>query len=91
MCSSDLIPVTTVPLVAAALQTFDADFVTRTELLDRISEIRESLRHRDRQLVECDGNPGEVLERAYPDLEFLWLETEDSSGEVFWLYARQLR
>ena len=37
------------------------------------------------------GRGREVLERAYPDLEFLWLETEDSSGEVFWLDARQLR
>ena len=37
------------------------------------------------------GRGREVLERAYPDLKFLWLETEDSSGEVFWLDARQLR
>ena len=37
------------------------------------------------------GRGRDVLERAYPELEFLWLETEDSSGEVFWLDARQLR
>jgi len=37
------------------------------------------------------GRGRDVLERAYPNLKFLWLETEDSSGEVFWLDARQLR
>lgn len=32
-----------------------------------------------------------ALESAYPDLSFLWLDTEDSEGEVFWLEARDLR
>jgi ribosomal protein L3 glutamine methyltransferase len=35
------------------------------------------------------GRP--VLEQAYPDLGFLWLDTEESEGEVFWLHAGQLR
>jgi ribosomal protein L3 glutamine methyltransferase len=30
------------------------------------------------------------LEQAYPDLRFLWLDTEESSGEVFWLDAALL-
>jgi ribosomal protein L3 glutamine methyltransferase len=29
-----------------------------------------------------------ALEDAYPDAGFLWLDTEDSEGEVFWLPAR---
>ncbi len=29
-----------------------------------------------------------ALEEAYPDAGFLWLDTEDSEGEVFWLPAR---
>lgn len=37
------------------------------------------------------GRGRDVLERAYPNLQFLWLETEASSGEVFWLDASQLR
>jgi ribosomal protein L3 glutamine methyltransferase len=32
-----------------------------------------------------------ALERAYPGMRFLWLDTEESSGEVFWLDAEQLR
>jgi ribosomal protein L3 glutamine methyltransferase len=34
------------------------------------------------------GRP--VVESRYPDTDFLWLDTEDSSGEVFWLTAAQL-
>jgi ribosomal protein L3 glutamine methyltransferase len=37
------------------------------------------------------GRGRKALERAYPDLRFLWLDTEASSGEVFWLDASQLR
>lgn len=36
------------------------------------------------------GRCGPDLERAYPDTPFLWLETENSEGEVFWLPARDL-
>ena len=37
------------------------------------------------------GRGRKALERAYPDLRFLWLDTEASSGEVFWLDAKALR
>jgi ribosomal protein L3 glutamine methyltransferase len=30
-----------------------------------------------------------VLEEAYPETSFLWLDTEESTGEVFWLDAEQ--
>lgn len=36
------------------------------------------------------GTGGSALEAAYPEMEFLWLDTEASSGEVFWLAADQL-
>jgi hypothetical protein len=28
------------------------------------------------------------VERAWPDKRFLWLDTEESSGEVFWIDTR---
>lgn len=31
-----------------------------------------------------------ALEAAYPDLHFIWLDTEDSEGEVFWISAEDL-
>ncbi len=32
-----------------------------------------------------------TLEDAYPETEFLWLDTEDSQGEVFWLRSVDLK
>ena len=41
--------------------------------------------------IICEiGTGREILEAEYPDLPFLWLDTEDSEGEVFWLTARDL-
>jgi ribosomal protein L3 glutamine methyltransferase len=34
------------------------------------------------------GRP--ILERDYPEMDFLWLDTAESSGEVFWLPAPAL-
>jgi ribosomal protein L3 glutamine methyltransferase len=36
------------------------------------------------------GRGREVLEAAYPQLPLLWLDTEDSQGEVFWIAAADL-
>ena len=36
------------------------------------------------------GTGKEILEAEYPHLPFLWLDTEDSEGEVFWLSAVDL-
>ena len=36
------------------------------------------------------GEDREILEANFPDLPFLWLDTEESSGEVFWLSAEDL-
>jgi ribosomal protein L3 glutamine methyltransferase len=37
------------------------------------------------------GTGRERLEADFPDLPFIWLDTEDSSGEVFWLAAAALQ
>jgi ribosomal protein L3 glutamine methyltransferase len=36
------------------------------------------------------GRDRPILETTYPDTSFLWLDTEESTGEVFWLNAVQL-
>jgi ribosomal protein L3 glutamine methyltransferase len=36
------------------------------------------------------GEDRDILEAEFPDLPFLWLDTEQSSGEVFWLSAEAL-
>jgi ribosomal protein L3 glutamine methyltransferase len=35
------------------------------------------------------GRERPILEATYPDTSFLWLDTEESTGEVFWLNAAQ--
>jgi ribosomal protein L3 glutamine methyltransferase len=37
------------------------------------------------------GRGREQLEAAYPQLPLLWLDTEDSDGEVFWISAADLQ
>jgi ribosomal protein L3 glutamine methyltransferase len=37
-------------------------------------------------LCEVGRGRGEI-EARYPELPFLWLDTEESSGEAFWLAA----
>jgi ribosomal protein L3 glutamine methyltransferase len=64
---------------------------------DGLLLIRRILNEAGRHLKEDGGLLCEVgrcrpaLERAYPDMTFLWLDTEASEGEVFWLDANQLR
>ena len=36
------------------------------------------------------GRCRNALEAAYPHAEFLWLDTEDSQGEVFFIRAADL-
>jgi ribosomal protein L3 glutamine methyltransferase len=64
---------------------------------DGLSVIRRILDEAGKHLNENGGLLCEVgccrpaLERAYPDKRFLWLDTEASEGEVFWLDAAELR
>jgi len=61
------------------------------DLVRRI--LAEAGRHleRDGVLVVEVGTGLDILEEEFPQLPFLWLETEDSSGEVFALTAAELQ
>ena len=64
---------------------------------DGLAVIRRILDQAGRHLTPAGGLLCEVgrgraaVERAYPGMRFLWLDTEESTGEVFWLDAAQLR
>ena len=60
-----LIPVTSVPLVCAAIQSFDSEFVERDRLLDRVDEMRSVLRELNAGVVRQDQTAEELFERAY--------------------------
>jgi ribosomal protein L3 glutamine methyltransferase len=36
------------------------------------------------------GRGRELVEDTFPELPLLWLDTEDSDGEVFWIGAQDL-
>jgi ribosomal protein L3 glutamine methyltransferase len=63
---------------------------------DGIAIVRRIIDNAGRHLTAgagllCEvGRDRPALERAYPDTGFLWLDTEESSGEVFWLPASEL-
>jgi len=63
---------------------------------DGIAIVRRIIDNAGRHLTAdagllCEvGRDRMVLETTYPDVSFLWLDSEDSSGEVFWLDAAQL-
>lgn len=64
---------------------------------DGLRFVRRIIDEAPRHLVEAGGLLCEVgrgraaVERAYPRTRFLWLDTEESAGEVFWIEARDLK
>jgi len=61
--------------------------------LDIVSRIlRQAARHlTSRGGLLCEiGRGRQGLEAAFPELPLLWLDTEDSAGEVFWIAAADL-
>ncbi len=60
-----IVPVTPVPLACAALQSFDADFVPRTQLLERMEAMRDVLMELNGRVVRADRDIAETFDRAY--------------------------
>jgi ribosomal protein L3 glutamine methyltransferase len=59
-------------------------------VIDRIlTQARDHLTAEGGLLCEV-GRDRPQIEAAYPDLPLLWLDTEDSQGEVFWIAAADL-
>lgn len=63
---------------------------------DGLDLVRRIIRECPEYLTEeggilCEFGTGrEILESEYPDLDFLWIETANSFGEVFWLTRKQI-
>jgi ribosomal protein L3 glutamine methyltransferase len=81
---------------AKALAELPAEFVREPRLAlaggaDGLDVVRRILAEAPAHLgpdgcLLCEvGRGGPILERDYPDYEFLWLDTAESSGEVFWI------
>ncbi|MDQ8164657.1 MAG: 1-acyl-sn-glycerol-3-phosphate acyltransferase [Gemmatimonadota bacterium] len=66
----EILPVPAVPLVCAAIQTLNADYLPRAQLLERVDQLRESLADDGRVMVAPDEPTDQMLDRA---LELLWI------------------
>ena len=60
-----LIPVTSVALTCAAIQSLESDFITRATLLGRMHEMREALVELNGRVVRADRDIAETFERAW--------------------------
>ena len=76
----ELIPVTPVPLVCAAIQSFDAEFIPRAALLERINEMRGVLHELNARVLSGDDGPDEILVRAWRMLKMRRVMAEERTG-----------
>ncbi|CAN5356024.1 1-acyl-sn-glycerol-3-phosphate acyltransferase [soil metagenome] len=78
----ELIPVTPVPLVCAAIQSFDAEFIPRAALLERITEMRAVLHDLNARVLSGDAGPDEILARAWRMLRMRRVLSETEQGYI---------
>ena len=75
-----LIPVTPVPLVCAALQSFESEFIPRTELFARIDEMRAVLGELNARVLSGDNGAEEIFARAWRMLTMRRVLAEEGGG-----------
>jgi glycerol-3-phosphate O-acyltransferase len=60
-----LIPVTPVALACAAIQSLEADFISREQLLQRMEDMRDTLVELNGRVVRADRDVAETFDRAW--------------------------
>ena len=85
-----LIPVTPVPLACAAIQSLDADFIPRAQLLTRMSEMRDVLLALNGFVLRRDSDIEETFERAWRMLSMRRVLVESGTGFVVLKRGRPL-
>jgi glycerol-3-phosphate O-acyltransferase len=78
----DVIPVTPVPLAAAALLSFGETLVRQADLLDRITAYRTHLLERDAKLVHAERDAETILERAWRTFRMRRLVAREGNAYV---------
>ena len=78
----DVIPVTPVPLAAAALLSFGETLVRRSDMLDRIGGYREHLLERDAKLVHAERDAEAILDRAWRTFRMRRLVAQEGDALV---------
>ena len=86
----EIIPVTPVPLACAALQSFDADFIPRAKLLERMSAMRDVLLELNGRVLRADGDIESTFDSAYQMLRMRRILVESGDGFAVLPHGRQL-
>jgi glycerol-3-phosphate O-acyltransferase len=79
---ADVIPVTAVPLTAAALLSFGETAVRHASLLDRLETYRTHLLGRDAKLVHAERDAATILDRAWRTLRMRRLVAREGDTYV---------
>ena len=85
-----LVPVTPVPLVCAALQSLGADVLPRAALVERIGDLRDVLVELNARVVRADRDAAETLDVALRMLRMRRVLAPDGDGYVLLPHGREL-
>jgi len=75
-----LVPVTAVALACAAIQSFDSDFISRQQLLERMADMRDALVELNARVLRSDRDINETFERSWRMLRMRRILAESGSG-----------
>jgi glycerol-3-phosphate O-acyltransferase len=75
-----LMPVTSVALTCAALETFTSEYVAREQLLDRMADLREVLKEHSAFVLRHESDVSETFDRAYRMLRMRRVIAEQGTG-----------
>ncbi|MEX2178393.1 MAG: 1-acyl-sn-glycerol-3-phosphate acyltransferase [Gemmatimonadaceae bacterium] len=75
-----LVPVTSVALACAAIQSLDGDFITRVRLLGRMEDLRGALVELNARVLRSDGDIADTFDRAWRMLRMRRILAESGEG-----------
>jgi glycerol-3-phosphate O-acyltransferase len=87
---ANLIPVTPVTLACAAIQSFDADYIPRDRLLERMADMRDVLVELNARVLRADRSIEETFERADRMLRMRRVLIREGNGYVVLAQGRPL-
>ena len=75
-----LIPVTPVTLACAAIQSFDCDFISHDQIIERMREMRDVLHELNARVVHREGSVEEIFDRAWRMLNMRRILVRSGNG-----------
>lgn len=85
-----IIPVTPVALACAAVQSFEADFISRRQLVSRMDEMRGALLELSGRVLRAERSIDEIFDRAYRMLRMRRILARQGDGYLVLPHGRPL-